>query len=32
LPKSNRSRITLEFSGIEIVGIGSVEEALETLF
>jgi len=32
LPRSNRSRITAEFPGIEIAGVGSVEEALETLF
>jgi len=32
LPKSNLSRIKSGFDGIELVGIGSVEEALETLF
>jgi DNA repair protein RadA/Sms len=32
LPVSNRSRINLEFEGIELIGISSVEEALETLF
>lgn len=32
LPMSNRSRIKLEFEGIELIGISSVEEALETLF
>jgi DNA repair protein RadA/Sms len=32
LPMSNRSRIKLEFDGIELIGIRSVEEALETLF
>jgi DNA repair protein RadA/Sms len=32
LPKSNHSRITLKLADIEIVGIGSVAEALETLF
>jgi DNA repair protein RadA/Sms len=32
LPMSNRSRIKLEFDGIELIGVGSVEEALETLF
>jgi DNA repair protein RadA/Sms len=32
LPMSNRSRIKLEFDGIELTGVGSVEEALETLF
>ncbi|MDH4265668.1 MAG: DNA repair protein RadA [Deltaproteobacteria bacterium] len=32
LPQSNRSRITLELAGLEIVGIGSVEEVLEILF
>jgi len=32
LPQSNRSRITLELPGLEIVGIGSVEEVLEILF
>jgi DNA repair protein RadA/Sms len=32
LPASNRSRINWEFDGIELIGISSVEEALETLF
>jgi len=32
LPMSNRSRIKLEFDGIELIGVSSVEEALETLF
>ena len=32
LPMSNRSRIKLDFDGIELTGVGSVEEALETLF
>jgi len=32
LPMSNRSRIKLEFEGIELTGVASVEEALETLF
>jgi len=32
LPASNRSRINWECEGIELIGIGSVEEALETLF
>jgi DNA repair protein RadA/Sms len=32
LPASNRSRIKWEFDGIELIGISSVEEALETLF
>jgi DNA repair protein RadA/Sms len=32
LPMSNRSRIKLEFDGIELMGVGSVEEALENLF
>ena len=31
-PKTNRSRITQEFENLELVGIGSVEEALENLF
>jgi DNA repair protein RadA/Sms len=32
LPVSNRSRIKPEFDGIELIGVSSVEEALETLF
>ncbi len=32
LPASNRSRIKWGFDGIELIGISSVEEALETLF
>ena len=32
LPKSNLSRISAEFAGIETIGVGSVEETLETLF
>jgi DNA repair protein RadA/Sms len=32
LPKSNWSRIRSEFEGVELVGVSSVEEALETLF
>ncbi len=32
LPKSNRSRIAEEFDGLEVFGVGSVEETLETLF
>jgi DNA repair protein RadA/Sms len=32
LPKSNLSRISAEFAGIEMIGVGSVEETLETLF
>jgi DNA repair protein RadA/Sms len=32
LPETNRSRIPSDFGGMEIVGIRSVEEALETLF
>ncbi len=32
LPRSNRSRIRLEFDGIELAGVGSVEEVLEILF
>jgi DNA repair protein RadA/Sms len=32
LPLSNRSRIKLPFDGVELIGIGSVEEAMQTLF
>jgi DNA repair protein RadA/Sms len=32
LPQSNHARIALKLSGMEIIGIGSVEQTLETLF
>jgi DNA repair protein RadA/Sms len=32
LPKTNRARISADFDGFEMVAVGSVEEALETLF
>jgi DNA repair protein RadA/Sms len=32
LPGSNRSRLALDLEGIEMVGVQSVEEALEILF
>lgn len=32
LPKSNRSRIALDLESLELVAVGSVEEALENLF
>ena len=32
IPKSNRTRMAKEFEGIELIGVQSVEEALEVLF
>lgn len=32
IPKSNRSRMAREFDGLEVIGVQSVEEALEVLF
>jgi DNA repair protein RadA/Sms len=32
IPKSNRTRISMEFESIEILGVQSVEETLEILF